>query len=383
VSASPPPRPRPGVLAFATQGAGGDDEARLRALLGRLPAEFFPFARASKLGSFRALLGAIRRRPDLVVMEGTGLGGGLAVLLGRLLFGVPFVVSSGDAVGPFMAARHALLGPAFGLYERRLCGASAGFIGWSPYLAGRALTFGAPRAMTAAGWAPFAGDAQKRDEVRRRVRERFGIGPEVLVFGIAGSLGVGERSGYCYGQELVRALLAVDRPDVAVLIVGDGDGRAGLERLAGRRCHFAGRVARHEVPDYLVAMDVGSLPQSLDGVGSFRYTTKISEYLAAGLPIVTGRLPLGYDLDGDWLWRLPGRAPWEDRYVAALAGFMAGVTTQEVAARRLAIPAALPEFDRERQVARVTAFVTELLDDLRAGKAHPPARKGDDPSRPG
>ena len=38
-------------------------------------------------------------------------------------------------------------------YERLLMRLSAGCIAWSPYLAGRALTLGAPRAMTAASWA--------------------------------------------------------------------------------------------------------------------------------------------------------------------------------------------------------------------------------------
>ena len=61
-------------------------------------------------------------------------------------------------------------------------------------------------------------------------------------------------------------------------------------------------------------MDVASLPQSVDGVGSFRYTTKLSEYLAARLPVVTGEIPLAFDLDDGWMWRLPGDAPWEERY---------------------------------------------------------------------
>ena len=50
------------------------------------------------------------------------------------------------------------------------------------------------------------------------------------------------------------------------------------------------------MPNHLAAFDLASLPQSVDGVGSFRYTTKLSEYLAAGLPIVTGQIPAAYDL---------------------------------------------------------------------------------------
>src|SRR5204863_4201797 len=96
------------------------------------------------------------------------------------------------------------------------------------------------------------------------------------------------------------------------LLVGDGSGRARLEaRAAGLpagRVVFTGRVPQDELPAYYSAMDVGSLPQSVDRVGSFRYTTKLSEYLAFRLPVVTGHIPLAYDLDGGWLWRLPGAA---------------------------------------------------------------------------
>ena len=361
-------RPEPRILGVATQGSGGDDEARLRTLLGRLPVTFFPFDRGAKRASARALLRAIRRdRPDLVVMEGTGLGGGLALMLGRLTAGVPYVVSSGDAVEPFVRSIRPSLGPVFGQYERRLCRHSAGFIGWSPYLTGRALTFGAPRAMTAAGWAPFAPSPEARDQIRHRL----GIGPDALVFGIVGSLAWNRRVGYGYGLELAEAIARVDRPDVRVVIVGDGDGRPHLEAVAARsggRCLLTGRVPREEVPAYLAAFDVASLPQSLDGVGMFRYTTKISEYLAAGLPIVTGRLPLAYDLDDGWLWRLEGKAPWNATYHDALARLMTSLTPDELARKRAAVPRRLPEFDRDRQVDRTTAFLLDVLGEHRGGR---------------
>src|SRR5262249_31540693 len=149
------------------------------------------------------------------------------------------------------------------------------------------------------------------------------IPADALVFGIVGSLAWNKRVGYCYGYELIEAIHRIDRPEAVVLIVGEGDGRVRLEQLAGKRLGrtviFTGSVGRDVVPDYLAAMDVASLPQSVDGVGSFRYTTKLSEYLAAGLPVVTGQIPLAYDLDGNWLWRLPGKAPWDDHYICALS----------------------------------------------------------------
>lgn len=350
----------PRVACFATQGSGHGDELRIRELLADLGPQPLPFDRGRRLrsaaGLFRRLL---TRRPDLVVMEGTGVGGGLAVIAARLLAGIPYVVSSGDAVGPYIGLGRPWAAPLAGLYERLLCRWSAGFIGWSPYLVGRALTFGAPRAMTAAGWSlPAAGP----DRAERR--RALGIPADAVVFGLVGSLGWNDAVGYCYGLELVQAALAAERPDLRVLVVGDGSGLPRLRRLAERaegRVILPGRVAKEEVGSYLAALDVASLPQSVDRVGSFRYTTKLSEYLGAGLPVVTGEIPLAYDLDDGWLWRLPGAAPWDPRYVAALAELMRNVGTEELAARRAAAPRDLPLFDRERQRRLVGEFVADLL----------------------
>ncbi len=249
-------------------------------------------------------------------------------------------------------------------YEALLCRASAGFIGWTPYLVGRALTLGAPRGMTAAGFARHP----KVELDAPAVRERLGVRPDALVLGLVGALPWNDRRGYCYGLELVRAVRRVRRDDVAVVVVGDG---SGLERLRaeaggdlGRRVFLPGRIPHELVASYLAAMDVGSLPQSVDQVGALRYTTKISEYVGARLPIVTGRLPVAYDLAEAWSWRLPGEAPWTDTYVDALAAFMERLDAEEVRARREAVPAALVDFDRVDQRRRTGAFIAEVLDDL-------------------
>lgn len=361
----PPPR----VACFATQGSGHGDERRIVALLERLDPDLLGFDRGGKARSALVLLRRLlAERPDLVVMEGTGVAGGAAVIGARLLAGVPYVVSSGDAVGPYVGLSHRRLAPFAALYERLLCRLCAGFVGWSPYLVGRALTYGAPRGMTAASWAEPA-----RPGDRERRREQLGIPAEALVFGLVGSLEWSESVGYCYGQELVRAALAAGRDEVRVLVVGDGSGLSRLRELAGEqlgeRLLLPGRVPKREVASYLAAIDVASLPQSVDGVGSFRYTTKISEYLRAGLPVVTGAIPLSYDLDEGWLWRLPGEAPWDPRYHGALVELMRGLDAAELAARREAVPRALPLFDRERQQRLVAEFVTDLLAERRPDRA--------------
>lgn len=363
-SAQPTPACR--ILAFATLGSGSNEENRIRELLREAEVEVFPFDRSRKYRMFWRLLGAIRRsRSGLVVMEGTGVSGGAALIVARVLFGQRYVVSSGDAVGPWVGSRIRVLGPLFGFYERVLCRLASGFIGWTPYLAGRALTFGTPRVITAAGWAPFTRTPEEQADDRVRTRERLGIPSGNRVIGIAGSMVWARRHRYCYGRELIEAARLVKRPDATFLLVGDGNGRPKLEALAAGlppgRVVFTGRIPQNELPAYYAAMDAASLPQSVDRVGSFRYTTKLSEYLAFRLPVITGQIPLAYDLGSDWLWRLPGDAPWDSRYVAALAQMIDGLGSDELAAKRAAVPNAPPEFDRDRQAARVGEFVRDLI----------------------
>jgi hypothetical protein len=334
------------ILAFATQGSGGNDEARLRTLLQNFPASFFPFDHNDKKASFFSLRRKIRQH-DLIIMEGTGIAGGLALITG----GKPYIVSSGDAIAPFIAAKQPLLAPLFERYERSLYTNCRGFIGWTPYLAGRALTFGAPRALTAAGWSPF-------NRPGRSLRQSLGIPADALVIGIAGALDWNVRFHYCYGHELRRALEKVQRTDVYALIVGGG---TGLGRLAGPRVILPGPVPRESIPDYLATMDIASLPQSCDQLGSFRYSTKLSEYLSAGLPIVTGQLPLAYDLDTGWMWRLPGNAPWDPLYVDALARLLDRLSPADLVARRAAVPKCLEAFNRDAQIRRVTALIEDVL----------------------
>jgi glycosyltransferase involved in cell wall biosynthesis len=350
------------VAYFATQGSGSQDEQRIRDLLQKVDSEPLPFDRGARIRSCLSVVRGVRRRaPDLLVMEGLGVAGGLSALLSRWLLGVPYAVSSGDAFAPFVRTQRPLLAPIAALYERVLYRCCAGYIGWSPYLTGRALTFGAPRAMTAPNWAP----PRANRSGGRKVRERLGIPADMLVFGIAGRLEWNSRVRYCYGLELLLALARVKREGIGVLIVGGGSGQERLRELAAEfgltNVYMTGLVERAEVSVYLDAIDVASLPQSVDGVGAFRFTTKLSEYLSAELPVVTGQLPAAYDLDEGWLWRLPGDAPWHEPYIAALAALMNDLTRTQIDERRACVPRSSGVFDFDRQRRQVAGFVEDLV----------------------
>jgi len=109
-------------------------------------------------------------------------------------------------------------------------------------------------------------------------------------------------------------------------------------------------------------MDVASLPQSMDGVGLFRYTTKISEYAEACLPVITAPIPMAYDLGEGWMWRLPGGGPWEESYVSALVALLETLDREQIRARSAVIPKSLDAFQCEPQVRRVTKFIEEILE---------------------
>jgi glycosyltransferase involved in cell wall biosynthesis len=352
------------IACFATQGTGHGEEYRILTLLGPFAPTRWPFERSNKRRSAVSLFRrGWRERPELVVIEGTGVAGGAAVIALDLLRRVPYVVSTGDAVAPFLAARSALLGPAAGIYERLLYRRAAGVIGWTPYIVGRAMTLGARRSMYAANWAPNTATRSEGTEFR----ESLGIATDDIVFGIVGSIDWNDRRGYCYGYELVQAACRLERDDVKVVVIGGGSGLTRLRDLAGDRLGrtvlLPGPVPRERVQACLQAFDVGSLPQSVDLVGALRYTTKLSEYLAASLPTVTGQLPLAYEFTGDWLWRLPGNAPWDEKYIAALAVVMSQVDRASVERRRALVPE-IEAFDRDRQIGQVCAFVGDLLEDL-------------------
>jgi hypothetical protein len=347
------------IATFATQGTESHDADRARRLVSELPAELWEFDRRRRL---RSALHVIRKassgRYDLVVMEGTGVAGGLALITARLLHRVRYVVSTGDAVAPYVGSVLSVLRPLAALYERLLYRLAAGVIGWSPYVTGRALTLGARRAMTAPHWSRIEGTGGGEG-----VRKELGIPDDSIVVGVVGSLAWNRRRQYCYGLELVAAIKQLDRPDVVALIVGDGSGMSRLAERAGtglnKRIFLPGAVQPADLHRYLGAIDIAVLAQSIDGVGSFRYTSKLSDYLRAAIPVISTEIPVAYDVGVDWMWRLPGEAPWDPKHIEALASLLERLDRSEIEEHRSLVPTMA--FDGESQQRAVTGFLRDLL----------------------
>lgn len=349
---------------FATKGSGSNDASRIADLLSELNPTEIPFDYSKKATSFSRIMSTVvKQRPNLIVMEGTGIAGGAALILCRFLYGTNYMVSSGDSIAPFLSRRWKLLYPLFWLYETVLYRKSAGIIAWTPYLVGRAITMGAKHAISAPGWINKT-NIDTSASSRKRIRERLGLESTDIGIAIAGSIDWDSSAQYAYGLELVRAATKSKRSEIVVFIIGEGSGLSKLKQIADAskavRIVFLGKKPHEETLETLGAMDLASLPQTCDPVGALRYTYKFVEYYELGLPIVTGELPLAYDLYLDGSWRLPGDSPWSRRYIEALTEFMDSVDHEEIEKKRNHISKA-DFFARNTQVDRVKNFVQERI----------------------
>ena len=321
----------------------------------------------SRWENARSVWSLLRSGPwDLVYQESTGLAGGLPLILAARAYGQPYIVSSGDPIGGyFHVVNGPLHGAALGLYEKWLYRSSAGFVGWTPYLTGAALTLGAPRAVTVEGAVDRTLFRPYSPEKRSTLKADYGLDPDHVVCGIVGSLKWTPRQSYCYGLELIEMLPYLNRPDVSVLIVGDGDGRVELERRVPPewrdRVVFTGRVAEHEVVDALNAMDIGFITQTLDALGSYRLTTKLPEYLATGLPVAMSPIPGYYDYVGSAGWSLPPHHPAHPSFHRACAAWLDSLSREDIDSRR---PYALQQaatLDYEGVRPKFERFVYDVL----------------------
>jgi len=300
-------------------------------------------------------------------MESTGVAAGLPLIRASKSWGQPYVVSSGDPVGGyFRVVKGPLHGFLFEQYERLLYRCSAGFIGWTPYLAGAALAKGAPRAITVEGAADLDVFMPFEQDVRRQLKASYGLNPDHIVAGVVGSIKWTLRQSYCYGLELTSMLKYVTREDLSVLIVGDGDGRERVRDAIPSpwtdRVVFTGRVPETEVVSALNAMDIGFITQTLDDLGNFRLTTKLPEYLAAGLPVAMSPVPGFYDYAQSAGWALPAAHPASDAFHRSCASWIDSVTHESIDARRQHAPELARRFFSYDVVRpRFTAFINDLL----------------------
>lgn len=92
---------------------------------------------------------------------------------------------------------------------------------------------------------------------------------------------------------VVRAIAAWQgRPRLALLLVGEGPARPGLEALAAElgiadQVRFTGLAERHEIPGHVAAFDIALQPAAV----AYASPLKVFEYMAAGRAIVAPDQP--------------------------------------------------------------------------------------------
>ena len=327
------------VLCIVTAGKGNQDELRARRLTGLLKAEITYYfvdrtvPRFAALQEIYHLLKSVQW--DLVYQEGTGIAGGINVILAAMLREQPFVISSGDPIAGFFLTTGGLWqGKIMEIYERLLYKTCTGFIGWTPYLTGAAMKMGAKRAVTVEGAVDLNVFYGYESERRREVRQKYGIPENHVVCGIVGSLKWVPRQSRCQGYELVETLKRLRREDVSMLIVGDGTGKSRLEQAIPEelrsRVILTGRVPQTEVVDTINAMDIGFVTQIMGKLGNYRLSTKLPEYLACGVPIAMSPVPGFYDYAATAGWPLPPYHPTSEQFYQNCALWIDRLSWEEI-----------------------------------------------------
>ncbi|MEU0272085.1 glycosyltransferase [Streptomyces sp. NPDC006307] len=183
---------------------------------------------------------------------------------------------------------------------------------------------------------------------RRAARRRLGLAPDAYVVGGVGRLVPGKRF-----DTLIRALAHLP-PGTRLLLVGEGEQRAALERLAvacgvAERVVWAGAVARG-LPELLSAMDVFVSASADEAFG-----LACVEALAAGLPVRYVACPA---LDG----LPPGEAPGARRIGGSVAEVAAGVAAalDTPPGGRLPVPAAVHRYDIAHTARQLLSLYHEL-----------------------
>lgn len=139
------------------------------------------------------------------------------------------------------------------------------------------------------------------------------------------------------------AALAQRRPRWHFVLVGPEQRASDLHADLGYQCcrtlpnvHFLGERSRHQIPAYLIHMQVNTMLYRLSSESwtNAGFPLKLYEYLACGLPVVSVELPTIQEFDG--LVRFArGVEAWDSVLASVLVGEAAGTAQHrhEVAAR--------------------------------------------------
>jgi glycosyltransferase involved in cell wall biosynthesis len=116
---------------------------------------------------------------------------------------------------------------------------------------------------------------------RLDVRRALGWAPEDVVITYVSRIAPEKNVDYL-AEAL--AIVASERPEVRVLLVGDGPSRPALERRLGSIAHFAGYLQGDALSDHYAASDIFAFSSLTETFGNV-----VLEAMASGLPVVALR----------------------------------------------------------------------------------------------
>jgi colanic acid biosynthesis glycosyl transferase WcaI len=250
-----------------------------------VPSRQSALRRALYEASFLGHAGATapRGRFDLVLSQMPGLAGGVIAARVARRSGIPHVAVVQDLMGAG-AAQSGIAGGrriagAAGAVEARVL-RSAALVGVvHESFRGRVAAIGVPeqRIRTVPNWSHVAAPVADRAETRARMGWR----PDETVLLHSGNMGLKQ------GLEVLVETARLAGPSVRVVLLGDGNQRAALER-AGRgldRLEFLAPVADADFPEVLAAADVLAVTQRAP-VLDMSIPSKLTSYFAAGRPVL-------------------------------------------------------------------------------------------------
>jgi glycosyltransferase involved in cell wall biosynthesis len=189
-----------------------------------------------------------------------------------------------------------------------------------------------------------------------------------LVIGLVGTMAWSDRHQMGYGWDVIEALGLLGEAKVRALLIGDGNGRAILERRAEQlevrdRVVFTGALPYRDLPRYLSAIDVCVSTQSNDLVGMVRTTGKLPLYLACGKYVIATDVGEASRVLPGVGTLLPYEGVRDDRHPARLAECVQGLleNPQHLDVSRKARSVAREHFDYARLAARVHRACESLL----------------------
>ncbi len=140
--------------------------------------------------------------------------------------------------------------------------------------------FVAPHAVDNEAYSRHVNEGERRD-----IRARYGLGERRLV------LFVGRLAPVKGLEILLEAYARLSLPNVALVLVGDGELRPRLERLAGRlgisdRVTFAGYISPADTVSFYATADVLVLPSVSVRAGRETWGLVVNEAMNQGTPVV-------------------------------------------------------------------------------------------------